>query len=38
LPLIEELLAHLLPQAYVTCLRSKVAARPAAVHTPATMG
>jgi hypothetical protein len=35
---IEELLAHPLPQAYLTCLRRKAAARPAAVHTPATMG
>jgi hypothetical protein len=35
---IEELLAHPLPHAYVAYLRSKVAMRPAAGHTPATLG
>ncbi|MBZ5670381.1 MAG: hypothetical protein LAO04_11700 [Acidobacteriia bacterium] len=38
LPVIEELLAHPLPQAYVAYLRSKVAMRPAGGHTPATIG
>ena len=38
LPVIEELLVHPLPQAYVAYLRSKVTPRPAAGHTPATIG
>jgi len=38
LPVIEELLANPVPQAYVTYLRSKVTPRPAAGRTPATIG
>jgi hypothetical protein len=38
LPVIEELLAHPLPQAHVAYLRSKAAPRPAAGHTRATLG
>jgi hypothetical protein len=38
LPVIEELLATPVPQAYVTYLRSKVTPRPSAGRTPATIG
>ena len=38
LPVIEELLVHPLPQAYLTYLRSKLTPRPAAGRTPATIG
>ena len=38
LPVIEELLVNPLPPAYLAYLRSKVAPRPAAGYTPATIG
>jgi hypothetical protein len=38
MPIIDELLAHPVPESYLTYLRSKVTLRPTAKNTPSTQG